>query len=100
LLLHLIKNDFSNVENITLLDELYKKLNKINNNSSIEKINIVVEQLYYFVNDVNKFYNIVKLLSNKIKKNPNIKIKINNTSEEMLDKLSESPDKFISWFIK
>ncbi len=101
LMLHLINNDFNNIEYINSLEDLYKKLNKLNNKSLIEKINIIVEKFYYYVNDVDKFYSIVGLILKKIAKNPDILDNKTNKfiSEDFLDKLNETPDKFITWFM-
>jgi len=101
LLLHLINNDFNNIEYINSLEELYKKLNKLNDKSQVEKLNLVVEKFYYYVNDVDKFYSIISLIVKKMVKMPEIlDNKINKfLSEDFLDKLSETPDKFIAWFM-
>lgn len=101
LLLHLINNDFNNVEYVNSLEDLYKKLNKLNDKSLIEKINILTEKFYYYVNDVDKFYSIISLITKKAIKNPEILENKNDKflSEDFLDKLNETPDKFISWFM-
>ena len=73
----------------------------MNNKSLIEKINIIVEKFYYYVKDVDKFYSIVGLILKKIAKNPDILDNKTNKfiSEDFLDKLNETPDKFITWFM-
>jgi hypothetical protein len=101
LLLHLVNNDFNKIEHINSLEDLYKKINKLNDKSVIEKLNILVEKFYYNLNDVNKFYNIVGLIVKKMVKNPEIlDNKINKfLSDDFEDKLNDTPDKFITWFM-
>jgi hypothetical protein len=101
LLLSLINNDFNNIKYINSLENLYKKLNKLNDKSLVENLNIIVEKFYYCVNDVDNFYSIVSLIVKKMIKNPEILINKNNKflSEDFSDKLNETPDKFIAWFM-
>jgi hypothetical protein len=100
LLLHLINNN-CNIDYVNYLEDLYKKINKLNNKSQVEKLNEMVEKFYYYVHDVDKFYSIVSSIVKKMVKNPEIlDNKINKfLSEEFLDKLNETPDKFITWFM-
>jgi|694.fasta_scaffold48851_7 hypothetical protein len=101
LLLHLINDDFNNSDYLNSLEDLYKRLNKLNDKSLIEKLNNLVDKFYYYVNDVNKFYGIVGLIIKKMVKTPEILDNKTNKflSEDLLDKLNESPDKFILWFM-
>ena len=101
LLFHLINNDFNNVEYVIRLSELYKKFNKLNDKTLISKINAICYKLYYSLNDVGKFYNILDLILKKIAKTPEFLNKSTDKflSEEFMDKLNETPDKFVSWFI-
>jgi hypothetical protein len=101
LLLHLINNDFNNIKCINSLEDLYKKINKLNDKSIINKLNILVDKLYYYVNDVDKFYNLVNLIVKKMIKNPDIlDNKIHKfLSEDFTEKLNETSDKFITWFM-
>ena len=101
LLLYLINDDFNNNEYLNSLEDLYKKLNKLNDKSLIEKLNDHVDKFYYYVNDINKFYDIVGLIIKKMVKTPEILDNKTNKflSEDLLDKLNEPPDKFIVWFM-
>lgn len=102
LLLHLINNDCNNKFCINYLENLYKKLNNLNDKTIVEKLNNIVNKIYCCVNDVNKFYNIIDVIIKKMKKTPQILDNKTNKflSEELLEKLNDSPDKFIQWFIK
>jgi hypothetical protein len=101
LLLHLIHNNLKNILCLTKLEELYTKLNKLHDKSILEKLNRIVDQLYYKTNDVDKFYTIMLLIVKKIIKTPGIiEDKTDKfLSEDLLEKLNETPEKFITWFI-
>jgi len=100
LLLHLINHDFNNIQNIKSIEDLYNTLNNLNDTSLIEKLNILVEKIYYHVNDVDKFYSIIRLIIKKMINNPdmfeNKKHKL--LSPNCLDKLNDTPNNFIKWF--
>jgi len=101
LLLHLINNDFSNVEHLNSLEDLYKKLNRLNDKSLVKKLNILVDKFYYCIDNSNKFYNIIILILKKMVKTPKIlETTVNKfILDEFNDKLNDSPDKFIAWYI-
>jgi len=100
LLLHLINHDFNNSEYIKSLEELFKKLNKLIDHSLVEKLNILVQKLVYYINDINKFHCIIDLIVKKIIKNPEIFENIIDKflSDDFSDKLNETPNHFITWF--
>lgn len=101
LLLHLINNDYANLDFLKLLEEIFKKLSKLPDKTSVEKLNNIVEKLYYYVTDIEKFYNIVNIIVKKMSKTPNIlENKLDKfLTEDFLDKLNETPEKFVTWFI-
>lgn len=102
LLLHLINNDFNNKDCINCLEDLYKKLNNLNDKTLVDKLNNLVNKFYYYVKDVNKFYNIIILIIKKMKKSSQVLDNKTNKflSEELLEKLNGPEDKFIQWFTK
>jgi len=101
LLLCLINYDYNNVKYVDNLEELYSRLNKINDKYTINKLNTLIDKFYYYINDVDKFYSIVSLIVKKMVKNPEILGNKTNKflSEDLLDKLNETPEKLISWFM-
>ena len=101
LLLKLINEDLNDNININLLEELYKKLNNLNNKSLIHDLNNIIENLFYNTQKAKELYEICILLIKKIVKNPEIIQNINNNflSENYKNKLLENPDKFVAWFI-
>jgi hypothetical protein len=101
LLLKIINDDFTNAENLEKIELIYKKLNALNNKSKIKLLNDRIEKLYYHIDNCEYFLNICVLLVKKFIKNQDI---LNNCSNNFLsdnfkDKLEESPDKFIAWFM-
>lgn len=88
-------------KNINSIEYIFKKLYIIDNKLFITKLNDVLENLYYKVDKFNTFYDISNLIIKKtIKKNE----LLNNCDnkyllEEFNDRLNESSDKFVSWFI-
>jgi hypothetical protein len=101
LLLYLINYDYNNIKYINNLEELYSRLNKLNDKYKVDKLNTLVDKFYYYINDVDKFYGIVSLIVKKMVKNPEILDNKTNKflSEDLLDKLNETPEKLISWFM-
>lgn len=101
LLLKLINYDFYDAQNIKLIEELYKKLNNLNDKSLIHDLNNIIEILYYNIEKPNELYEITLILIKKIIKNPEIveNINMNFLSEDFKNRLLEMPDKFASWLI-
>jgi hypothetical protein len=101
LLLKIINDDFTNAENLEKIELIYKKLNALNNKSKIKFLNDIIEKLYYSIDNCEYFLNISVLLVKKFIKNQDI---LNNCSNNFLsdnfkDKLEESPEKFVAWFM-
>lgn len=101
LLLHIINTDFRNLENIKELEELYSKINKLHDKTLINKLNSVIDKLYYYVKDTSILYSIAKLIIKHLIKKPHCLDNINNkfVSEDFVDKLNDSPDIFVGWFL-
>ena len=94
-------HDKMNNSKLEYLLSLSGKLNGIQNKSKINKLENIIEKLYYKIDDVNLFFETNNLLIKKFIKNQetllNAEKKIN--LEEANDKLKESPDKFINWLM-
>jgi hypothetical protein len=99
ILLKLINNDFTN-EKITIIENIYNKLNNIVNKSNISSFNDIIEKLYYKLDDT-RFFEICTLITKKAGKKLEFLEKYNDKflSEEFTNKLEESPDKFVNWFM-
>ena len=102
ILLKLINYDFLNNEKLIRIQNMYIKLNNLSNKSKIKLLNEVIEKFYYCIDDDKYFFDSCELLVKKICKNQDL---IYNDclnkflSEEFKDKLKESSDKFINWFV-
>jgi hypothetical protein len=99
ILLKLINNDFINLEKINIIQSIYKRLNSLTNKSKIKLLNDIVEKLYYEIQDINYFLDIIVLLSKKLIKNNEI---LNNcinkfSLEDFKIKVNEPVDKFVIW---
>jgi hypothetical protein len=101
LLVHLINNDFTNVEHLNSLEALYNKLNKLSNKSFIKYANIFADKFYYNLQDSEKFYTILGLIVKKMIKMPSVQYDRMNKflSEDFQARLNETPDKFVTWFM-
>jgi hypothetical protein len=71
------------------------------NKHNINLFENVIEKLYHSIDDINLFFEINHLLIKKIIKNPETIINANKNinSEEFIDKLKESQNKFINWLL-
>lgn len=101
LILKLINCNYTDNNNLIHLEELYKKLNSLNNKTVIEELNKVVNKLFYSMKNVAIFYDITNQLIKKIYKNPNALHNIENKllSDDFNSILNDNHDKFVSWII-
>ena len=101
-MLKIIQSDVIDITYISSLSKLYGKLLNLTNKSKIFLLENIIDKLYCKINDKHKFFEISHLLSKKFLKKQelfnNIEKKIN--LEEFEEKLlSESCDKFVTWFL-
>lgn len=102
LLLKLINNDFLNNEKINIIENIYNKLNNLTNKSKIKMLNEIIEKFYYRIDDDKYFLDSCELLVKKFSKNQDLsydKCLNKFLTEEFNEKLQESSDKFITWFM-
>lgn len=101
LLLKLINENINYEKNLTLIEDIYIKLNNISNKAFIYDFNKIIEKLYYDTENANKLFEICILLIKKITKNTEIlnNIHLKFLSEDYKNKLLDSSDKFVSWFV-
>ena len=95
-------NEKTNIIYITIFEKISKKLNNnLINKNKIEVLEIIVDKLYSNIENLNLFFEINDILVKKIIKNPNI---LDNKEkkifdEAFIDKINETPEKFVSWLI-
>jgi hypothetical protein len=101
LLLHTINTNVNNTECLKELEDLYKRLNILHDNTLVNKLNIVLDKLYYHVDNSHTLCSIIKLIMKQLVKKNHILDNINNKfiSEEFVNKVNEIPDKFVVWFL-
>lgn len=101
LLLHIINTNVNKVDGLKELEDLYKKLNKLHDKTLVNKLNTVVDKLYYYVDNSPALCSIIKLIMKQVVKKNHILDNINNKfiSEEFVNKVNETPDKFVVWFL-
>ena len=102
LLLKLINHDFLNNEKLISIQNIYNKLNNLTNKSKIKLLNELIEKFYYQIDDDKYFLDSCELLVKKICKNQDLLYDncLNKfLDEEFKDKLQDSSDKFINWFM-
>jgi hypothetical protein len=100
ILLKLINCDCIDMNNIGIIENIYKKLNNLTDKSSVKQLNNVIDKLYYDIERTDYFLDVCLFLSKKIKNNNNIiqncYLKISN--EEFKNKINAPVDKFCIWF--
>jgi len=87
--------ELSNLEYLTKLPE---KLNHIQKITTLEGI---VERLYHKIADIDAFFEVNTLLLKKAVKTPALLCNAEkNIKADVFDeKITESPDKFVAWFL-
>jgi len=101
LLLKIINDDFTNVKNLEKIESIYKKLNNLTDKSKLDILNDIIEILFYRIENSDYFFDVCLLLVKKFIKNQK---QINNCidkilSDEFNDKLQDTPERFIAWFM-
>jgi hypothetical protein len=101
LLFKIINDDFTNVKNLENIELIYKKLNGLTNKSKLNDLNHIIEHLFYRIESTEYFFDVCVLLVKKYTKNQDqIKNCLNKfLLEEFNDKLEDTSEKFIAWFM-
>lgn len=100
-LLKTINTDKQNKNHLNCIINMCDQLNNLHNKCDIIILENITENLFFKIEDTNNFYEICSLIVKKFTKKSsqfnNSNKKIN--SEEFIDKLLETPDKFVNWLI-
>ena len=101
ILLKLINENFTDLEKINSIQNIYSKLNILNNKSNIKILSDIIGQLYHKIDNVEYFLDVCLLLTKKTSKyQQQFNSCLNKfLAEDFKDKLQETPDKFISWLL-
>jgi hypothetical protein len=100
----IIQSDRNNINNnlyIETFEKICKKINKTNlNNENVVLLNDIMDKFYFIIdNDIDYFFDIVQEFTKKMKINHLKKCEKKLCVEELLIKLNETPDKFVSWLL-
>jgi hypothetical protein len=95
----IINNNIDN-SNIVIFEKICKKINKqLLDKENIIVLNVILDKFYFIINDIDYFFEVINQFFKKYKpinlKNYEKKI----YTEEILEKLNDSPDKFINWIL-
>jgi hypothetical protein len=97
-IIHLNEIDISYINQVAKLTE---KINSLTKKEDIFLLENITEKLYTKIENIDTFFVINYFLAKKFLKNPEqiIKVEKKLDLEDFQDKLSESNEKFISWFL-
>jgi len=101
LLFKIINHDFTSIKNLENIELIYKKLNSLTNKSKLKHLNEIIEHLFYRIDNSEYFFDVCVLLVKKFIKNQEV---INNClnkflSDDFNDKLEDTSEKFVAWFM-
>jgi hypothetical protein len=101
LLLKIINHDFTNITNLEKIELIYKKLNNLTDISKLKNLNDIIELLFYRIENSEYFFDVCVLLIKKfIKKQEQINNCLDKfLSEDFNDRLNDTSEKFITWFM-
>ena len=93
------KNKLNN-NNIETFEKICKKINKTNlNKENIVLLNTIIDKFYFTIADIDYFFDVVQEFLKKMKSSHLKKYEKKLSTEEMTEKLHETPEKFIIWFL-
>jgi hypothetical protein len=100
----IIQSDRKNINNnlyIETFEKICKKINKTNlNNENVVLLNDIMDKFYFITDDnIDYFFDIVEEFTKKLKQSHLKKCEKKLCLEELLIKLNDTPEKFISWFL-
>jgi hypothetical protein len=103
LLYKLIQSDIltKNIIYIDSFEKICKKINKTNlNNENVVLLSTIMDKFYFIIsNDIDYFFVIIQEFTKKMKTIHLKKYEKKMSTEEMSEKLLETPDKFVSWLL-
>lgn len=90
-----IKNNIY-IENF---EKICKKINKTNlNNENVVLLSTIIDKLYFTIDNIDYFFDIVQEFTKKMKP-VHLRKYEKKMSEDIMEKLNETPEKFICWFL-
>jgi hypothetical protein len=97
----IINNDFKeNNLNIEVFEKICKKINKTHlNKENIELLNNIFDKLYFIIDDTDYFFQTIQNFLKKYKPQHLTVYEKKIYTEEILERLNETPDKMVSWLL-
>jgi len=102
LLYKIIQNEDTskNISYIDLFKRICEKINKTKyNKENIVILNDIVDKFYFDIVDINYFYVVIEYFFKKVKVHNLKNCEKNMHTKEMQEKLIETPEKYIMWFL-
>ena len=100
----IIQSDYINKSNlnnnIEIFEKICKKINKTNlNKENVVLLNTIMDKFYFTITDIDYFFDVIQEFLKKMKSTHLKKYEKRLTTEEMTEKLNETPEKFVIWFL-
>ena len=97
----IINSDFKeNNLNIEVFEKICKKINKTHlNKENIEILNNIFDKLYFIIDDADYFFQSIQYFLKKYKPQHLTVYEKKIYTEDMLEKLYETPDKMVAWLL-
>ena len=90
----------SNQTSIDIFEKVCKKVNKTNlNNENVVLLNNIIDKLYFGIDNTDYFFDTIQEFFKKMKPIHLKKYEKNMSSEEITEKLNETPEKFVCWLM-
>jgi hypothetical protein len=97
----IINSDFKeNNLNIEVFEKICKKINKTHlNKENVELLNNIFDKLYFIIDDADYFFQAIQHFLKKYKPQHLTVYEKNIYTEEILERLNETPDKMVNWLL-
>ena len=90
----------SNQTSIDVFEKVCKKVNKTNlNNENVVLLNTIIDKLYFGIDNIDYFFDTIQEFFKKMKPIHLKKYEKKMSSEEIAEKLNETPEKFVCWLM-
>lgn len=90
----------NNQTSIDVFEKVCKKVNKTNlNTENVVLLNTIIDKLYFAIDNIDYFFDTIQEFFKKMKPIHLKKYEKKMSSEDMTDKLNETPEKFASWLL-
>jgi len=102
LMYKIIQTEFGNKNEsyIDLVEGIYEKINKTKiTKENIVILNDIIDKFYFIITDMQYFYEVIQQFFKKYKSNDLKKCEGKLFTKEIEEKLTETPEKYVSWIL-